>query len=76
MKDIVDFTAKFYPRSWAHFELCKPGTMLLQPSEHALPIMRADYQAMRQMIYGDYPSFDELLETLKELESDVNSLAE
>ena len=35
--------------------------MLLQPSEHALPIMRADYQAMRQMIYGDYPSFDELL---------------
>lgn len=75
LKDIVDFTAKFHPRSWAHFELCKPGTMLLQPSEHALPIMRADYQAMRQMIYGDYPSFDELLETLKELESDVNSLA-
>ena len=75
LKDIVDFTAKFYPRSWAHFELCKPGTMLLQPSKHALPIMRADYQAMRQMIYGDYPSFDELLETLKELESDVNSLA-
>ena len=74
LQDVVDFTQKFYPRSWAHFELCKPGTMLLQPSEHALPIMRADYQAMRQMIYGDYPSFDELLETLKELESDVNAL--
>ena len=29
---------------------------------------------MRQMIYGNYPSFDELLETLKELESDVNAL--
>ena len=75
MKDIVDFTAKFYPRSRAHFELCKPGTMLLQPSEHALPIMRADYQAMRQMIYGDYPSFDTLLETLRAIGSDVNSLA-
>ena len=74
LQDVVDFTRKFYPRSWAHFELCKPGTMLLQPSEHALPIMRADYQAMRQMIYGDYPSFDELLETLKELEADVNAL--
>ena len=74
LQDVVDFTQKFYPRSWAHFELCKPGTMLLQPSEHALPIMRADYQAMRQMIYGDYLSFDELLETLKELESDVNAL--
>ena len=74
LQDVVDFTRKFYPRSWAHFELCKPGTMLLQPSEHALPIMRADYQAMRQMIYGNYPSFEEILETLKELESDVNAL--
>ena len=75
LKDVVDFTQKFYLRSWAHFELCKPGTMLLQPSEHALPIMRADYLAMRQMIYGDYPSFDILLETLRAIESDVNSLA-
>ena len=48
--------------------------MLLQPSEHALPIMRADYQAMRSMIYGNCPSFDELLEALKELEADVNAL--
>ena len=50
--------------------------MLLQPSEHALPIMRADYQAMRSMIYGNCPSFDELLETLKELEADLSVLAE
>ena len=61
LADIVDFTARFYPRSWAHFELCKPGTMLLQPSDHALPGMKADYAAMRTMIYGDYPSFDEIL---------------
>lgn len=74
LKDIVDFTAKFYPRSWAHFELCKPGTMLLQPSEHALPTMRADYQAMRHMIYGDYPSFDTLLETLAKIETEINVL--
>ena len=73
LQDVVDFTRKFYPRSWAHFELCKPGTMLLQPSEHALPIMRADYQSMRSMIYGEYPSFDELLEALRELEADVNA---
>lgn len=75
LKDIVDFTAKFYPRSWAHFELCKPGTMLLQPSEHALPVMRADYQAMRQMIYGEYPSFESLLETLSKIESDINAVS-
>jgi len=75
LQDVVEFTRKFYLRSWAHFELCKPGTMLLRPSEHALPVMRADYQAMRQMIYGEYPSFEALLETLSKIESDINDLA-
>ena len=73
LADIVDFTSKFYPRSWAHFELCKPGTMLLMPSEHAMPVMKADYAAMRNMIYGEYPSFDEILSTIKKLESEINS---
>ena len=75
LQDVVDFTRKFYPRSWAHFELCKPGTMLLQPSEHALPVIKADYAAMRNMIYGDYPSFEEILLTIKKLESELNALA-
>jgi len=73
LQDVVDFTRKFYPRSWAHFELCKPGTMLLMPSEHAMPVMKADYAAMRNMIYGDYPSFDEILSTIKKLETEINS---
>ena len=73
LQDVVDFTRKFYPRSWAHFELCKPGTMLLMPSEHAMPVMKADYAAMRNMIYGDYPSFDEILRIIKQLESEINS---
>ena len=57
LADIVDFTRKFYPRSWAHFE----------------PVMKADYAAMRNMIYGDYPSFDEILSTIKKLETEINS---
>jgi hypothetical protein len=75
LADIVDFTRKFYPRSWAHFELCKPGTMLLMPSAHAMPVMKADYAAMRNMIYGEYPSFDEILSTIKKLELEINALA-
>ena len=74
LTDIVDFTAKFYPRSWAHFELCKPGTMLLRPSDHALPVMKSDYAAMRQMIYGEHPSFDVLMDFLSTLEQEINAL--
>ena len=47
--------------------------MLLMPSEHAMPVMKSDYAAMRNMIYGDYPSFDEILRIIKQLESEINS---
>ena len=47
--------------------------MLLMPSEHAMSAMKADYAAMRNMIYGDYPSFDEILRIIKQLESEINS---
>ena len=40
-----------------------------------MPVMKADYAAMRNMIYGEYPSFDEILSTIKKLESEINSCA-
>ncbi|MBO6122090.1 MAG: hypothetical protein J6Q49_09565 [Kiritimatiellae bacterium] len=49
--------------------------MLLMPSAHAMPVMKADYAAMRAMIYGEYPSFDEILSTIKKLELEINALA-
>jgi len=30
---------------------------------------------MRAMIYGEYPSFDEILSTIKKLELEINALA-
>ena len=43
------------------------------PSKHAMPVVKADYAAMRNMIYGDYPSSNEILFTIKKLESEINS---
>ena len=37
-------------------------------------LMKADYTAMRTMIYGDYISFEELLNELRSLENEINSL--
>lgn len=45
------------------------------PSEHAMPVVKADYAAMRNMIYGDYPSSNEILFTIKKLELEINSCA-
>ena len=36
--------------------------------------LKADYTAMRAMIYGDYMSFEDLLNELRSLENEINSL--
>jgi len=72
LDDVVDFKNKFYPRGWAQYDQAKPGTLKLVPREHVLEAVKKDYKAMRNMIYGRYPSYGEILQILKELEDEIN----
>jgi hypothetical protein len=46
----------------------------LLPVNHIVESVKADYAAMRNMIYGDYPSFEEIIMTLENLEKDIHNL--
>ncbi len=69
---VVSFKQKFYPCGWARYDLAKIGTLKLVPPEHIITALRKDYAEMRIMIFGEVPEFDEILETLEELESEIN----
>ncbi len=69
---VVAFKKRFYPRGWADYDAAKPGTLKLLPSKEIEKVLRQDYRDMRSMIYGDYPDFDVILETLKNLEDEIN----
>lgn len=73
LEDVASFKEKFYPRGWARYDLAKFGTLRLMPAEHSLNRLRKDYADMKSMIYGEYPSFDEILKVIKELEKEVNN---
>ena len=72
-KDIV-FKQKFYYAKSAHYESATLSEISLIPAEHILDALRSDYAAMRNMIYGDYPTFEEILDCLKKLEEEVHKL--
>ena len=72
LKNVVDFKQKFYPRSWAKYEEATPGTLKLLPPEFRLEALKKDYQAMQNMIFDKKISFDETINTLKKLESELN----
>ncbi len=72
LDDVVHFKKKFYPRAWANYDAAKPGTFKLIPPSYILDPMREDYSAMQDMIFGRCPSFAEIIESLTELESEIN----
>lgn len=76
LKRVTDFKMKFYPRKWAHYELAVPGTLKLLPPEYRMDALKKDYDSMKNMMFGQYPDFDSLMEFTKELENEINTLTE
>lgn len=72
-KDVV-FKQKFYYAKSAHYESATLSEISLIPAEHIMSALKSDYAAMKNMIYGEYPSFEEILDCLKALEKEVHIL--
>ena len=71
---VVDFKEMCYPCSWADFKSAVPGSFKLLPSAYWERALRRDYRDMQVMIYGKVPKFDEIIESLAVLESEINDL--
>lgn len=74
LKKVVDFKMKFYPRTWAKYSEAVPGTLKLLPPEYRFAALEADYAAMRDMLYGEVPSFDTVMDAIGELEKEIRTL--
>ncbi|PTQ88797.1 nucleotidyl transferase AbiEii/AbiGii toxin family protein [Nitrosomonas ureae] len=72
LADVVAFKQRFYTRGWARYDQAKPGTFRLMPSGQVLATVQKDYKNMRNMIYGHYPAFDEIMAILQHLEGEIN----
>lgn len=72
-KDVV-FKQKFYYVKGAHYETATLSSIELLPKEAVRNALKEDYQAMRNMIYGNIPEFEEILEFLEKLQEEVHGL--
>lgn len=71
---VVQFKERFYPAGNAHYDLARPGTMRLLPPEDCLPTLREDYAHMQNMLFGEKPSFEEVMDCIARLEQEINQL--
>ena len=72
LRGVAEFKDKFYPRGWARYDLAVPGSFKLVPPDYLMDALKKDYREMRIMIYGDTPDFSEIIQTLSELEDEIN----
>lgn len=51
-----------------------PGTIKLVPPAFRFDSLRTDYEDMAEMMFGQYPSFDDLMDYIQTLENEINAL--
>jgi len=73
LEEVVRFKMKFYRCPWAKYEDAKPGTLRLLPPDNNLFTLKRDYESMQAMIFGAIPKFDEIMEGLAAVETEINS---
>lgn len=69
---VTDWKSRFFPSSWARYDLAKPGTFHLVPPETRRAELEKDYLAMEPMFLNKPPSFASILQTLIDLERRIN----
>lgn len=71
---VVDIKTKFYHAAWSSYDTARIGTIRLMPQERNFKALYDDYQRMRNMIIGETPEFDEIINYLIELETEINEI--
>lgn len=74
LDEVVKFKQQFYYVAAAKYELAKPGTLRLIPSEKKIREIEKDFIDMGGMIFGSSPDFSSIISELEIIESLINDL--
>ena len=71
-KEVVEFKKKFYQSNWARYDDFYNGDVRLIPSKEAIAIFTDDYHKMKEMIFGDIPTFEVIMDTIAQYNEEIN----
>jgi hypothetical protein len=73
LAQVVTHKATFFRSSWAHYDLARPGSLQLIPSEARIKDLHIDYRAMAPVMFDESPAlFENILARIQKLERNVN----
>jgi hypothetical protein len=72
LASVVEHKKVFFREAAARYDLAKPGSLRVCPSDDKIARIRSDFRDMREMFFAEPQSFDSLMAELRELEDRVN----
>ena len=72
LREVALHKSVFYAAKWARYDQAIPGSLRLVPPDSRMQELRRDYRQMQEMIFGTAPSFEKIIETLREIERQIN----
>ena len=76
LNSILEYNRRFFPGAGFGYDTMKKGTYRLMPTEGMMDALRDDYKHMENMIFGEIPSFDDILSEIGMIEEELNSKTE
>ena len=70
--DCQRHSSVFYPNPEIDLSDALPGTLDITPTPEMMSKLKSDYNEMSVMIFGDAPPFEEVCETLRKFENEIN----
>lgn len=76
LKDVVRHKKVFFKTGYANYDACLKSQLQLLPQDETLDGLRADYEKMISagMMYRTAPTFDEIVESIRQLQQDINTM--
>ncbi len=72
-RDCISHAKTFFNRPAFNLNDAEPGSFTLIPSEPMIERLRADYGNTEAMIFGQAPTFDEILSSIDKIEATLNA---
>jgi Nucleotidyl transferase AbiEii toxin, Type IV TA system len=73
LREVIAFKASHFPSGWANYGTALPGALRLVPHQKLVKLLRDDFKHMKEMIWGEPISFEDVLARLKKLEDRINA---
>lgn len=75
LEDVVKYKTLLYNSGYANYDKCLDGNLRLIPDKQGLLALKDDYGKMQEkaMLYGEIPTFEEIIERLSTLETEINA---